>query len=752
MSNQFYIRFSRPILIVFALLLPFVGYGALRAVLSNSNDVRSWLPDDDGETIQYKWFKDHFGLEEFVLVTWSNCTLDDPRLAQFAAQLISLDDVPAASRRRELFAKVVTGPGVLESLTRPPARLGIPSAIDRLLGILIGPDRKQTCAVVTPTDLGKEQLHEMLDAIKDVAVQCGVERDDLRLGGPPVMNAAIDIEGAGTLTNLAGLSGLVALAVSWWCFRSLKLTLLVLATGAYGALISLAIVWLAGSQMNAILLMMPPLVYVAAMSGAIHLTNYYLEALTEFGPDAAPMNAVGHARLPLILAAATTAIGLLSLCYSELLPIQQFGIFSACGVIAATALVLLFLPAAFQLWPSQQTTQHAVAGHEDGLLTLSPRWHAFAEFVVRNHALVAAGCIMAAIGCGYGLRWLRTSIEVEKFFTGRSDVIQDYEFIQRKLGALVPMEVVLRIQDDAGLDLTEQMLLVEAMQDSIAELPEVGSIQSAILFAPPLVAEQQSGRRAVLNRRLERAEVALTDAGYLRRMANERLWRISIRLPTGMTDSSVFVQTIRETVEPVLDDYRQQGSDGVTAVYTGMVPIFTKAQHSLLDGLRLGFGTDLLLIVIAVVVLLRHWTVGLLICLTSMFPGAIVFGLLSWFEVEIDVGSIMTPSIALGVTVDDVVHFLLWYRRGIARGYDQPRAVLLAYEGCAKPIYQSWGVIGLGLSVFALSSFVPAFRFGALMIALLTVGLAGNLLFMPSLLAGPLGRIFANSIRRKGQR
>jgi hypothetical protein len=62
---------------------------------------------------------------------------------------------------------------------------------------------------------------------------------------------------------------------------------------------------------------------------------------------------------------------------------------------------------------------------------------------------------------------------------------------------------------------------------------------------------------------------------------------------------------------------------------------------------------------------------------------------------------------------------------------------------------QSWGVIGLGLSAFALSSFIPTFRFGALMIGLLTVGLAGNLLFLPALLAGPLGRFIASRVPKE---
>src|SRR4029079_12579908 len=105
--------------------------------------------------------------------------------------------------------------------------------------------------------------------------------------------------------------------------------------------------------------------------------------------------------------------------------------------------------------------------------------------------------------------------------------------------------------------------------------------------------------------------------------------------------------------------------------------------------------------------------------------------------------------VALGVTIDDVIHFLLWFRRGIQRGLTAPAAVELAYAGCARAMVPSWGVIGVGLSAFALSSFIPTFRFGALMIGLLTVGLIGNLFFLPTPLAVPLGRLIAAHVHRQ---
>jgi hypothetical protein len=114
----------------------------------------------------------------------------------------------------------------------------------------------------------------------------------------------------------------------------------------------------------------------------------------------------------------------------------------------------------------------------------------------------------------------------------------------------------------------------------------------------------------------------------------------------------------------------------------------------------------------------------------------------------IDIGTVMAPSVALGVTVDDVVHFMLWFRRGIADGLDRRQATMLAYKGCARAMYQSWGVIGIGLSVFSLSPFGPTQRFGHMMLAMLTIALVGNLVFMPALLSGPLGAVFSWSVLR----
>jgi predicted RND superfamily exporter protein len=173
---------------------------------------------------------------------------------------------------------------------------------------------------------------------------------------------------------------------------------------------------------------------------------------------------------------------------------------------------------------------------------------------------------------------------------------------------------------------------------------------------------------------------------------------------------------------------------------TGTAPIVFKARRSLLNGMLFGLGTDIALIVVGMLLLTRSWLTSAVMLLVGVLPPAVVFGSMGLLGFVVDIGSVMTPCVALGVGVDDVIHFLLCHRRGARRGLSASDATLLAYDTCGRAIFQSWGIIGVGLSAFALSSFVPTFRFGLLMFLLLTAGMLANLLYLPALLAGPLGR------------
>lgn len=771
--KSFYTAWGLRILMLAVFLVPIVGMGALQAVRSNTNDVREWLPKEYEETRDYDWFQQHFGNEEFVVVTWDGCRGDDPheqdRLELLTKKLKRATAVTKFGTEISIVRRVLTGPSLIAELTKSPPGLTPEEVKERFRGFLFGIDGEVTCAVVTLTADAKQDLKATLNVIEHLATkECGIPADSLRLGGPPVMNQAINASSARSLGQLAGLSGVVGLFIAFWCFRTIPLTLLVVLAGVYSAACSLAVVAFSGASMNAILMTMAPLVYVAATSGAIHLANYYREAVLEKGSVGAAGRAIRHAWLPLSLATSTTAIGLLSLWYSELSPIKLFGVFSAIGVVISLFSLFLVLPSVLEFFPNRERGSSLHAEQETGEAPLPPFWQWFAAKVTNNYGKVTVAAIGLLVICALGLPQIKTSIKVIRFFSSDAPIIHTYRWLESHLGDLVPMEVIIRIDDqDCSLSFLERMELVQHVQEKIEEIEIVGSSISAVDFAIPLPERSNwpdsrwSTARMTLDRRLTQRQDRLEKTGYLDSGDGEQLWRISLRVAAlNDIDYGAFISELRRVVDPELDKQlaanavsRETGDAvavrGIRATYTGMVPVVYKAQRSLLDGLLFGFGTDLALVVVAVIVLMRHWSSGLLICLSSIFPAVLIFGWMSWNDIVVDIGTVMTPSVALGVTIDDVVHFLLWFRRGIEKGLDRRNAVLLAYHGCARAMYQSWGVIGLGLSMFAFSSFTPTMRFGALMVTLLTAGLVGNLLFLPALLTGPLGGVIAASIKRQ---
>ncbi|MGB7343627.1 MAG: MMPL family transporter, partial [Pirellulaceae bacterium] len=133
---------------------------------------------------------------------------------------------------------------------------------------------------------------------------------------------------------------------------------------------------------------------------------------------------------------------------------------------------------------------------------------------------------------------------------------------------------------------------------------------------------------------------------------------------------------------------------------------------------------------------------GGLSMIPNVFPVLLVFGIMGHRGSLVDIGTMMTASVAMGVAVDDTIHFLSWFRSYLDKGMDRVEAVIQTYRRVGPAMTQTTIVGGLGLFVFALSTFTPTQRFGTLMLVLLAAALIGDLILLPALLAGPLGKCF----------
>jgi len=309
------------------------------------------------------------------------------------------------------------------------------------------------------------------------------------------------------------------------------------------------------------------------------------------------------------------------------------------------------------------------------------------------------------------------------------------------------------------------MELVRRVADVVGSLEEVGGTLSPATFGPsqrsrgeldePDVDLGRTGRamlriagvhdrewlqRSVLNRRLLRYRKHFEETRYLQRTDRGEQWRISARV-IGM-NYDLILEEVQRRVDAQLAE-EGLARETVRPIYTGVVPLVFVAQRELLDGLFKSFCLAFALIAIVMTVLLRSPTAGLMSMIPNIFPAVLVFGTMGWLGILVDVGAMMTASVALGIAVDDTLHFLTWFRRSRAAGHSRQSAIVTAYDRCAVAMTQTTVIAGLGLVVFVLSDFQPVSQFGLLMGVLLAAALVGDLVLLPALLATKAGEGFA---------
>ncbi len=208
--------------------------------------------------------------------------------------------------------------------------------------------------------------------------------------------------------------------------------------------------------------------------------------------------------------------------------------------------------------------------------------------------------------------------------------------------------------------------------------------------------------------------------------------------PISTTES--FWISLQSEVDAVLSKVQSAGYTGVTASSTGVLVLVYQIQEVLLEDLFNSFVTALVLVAIVMMVALRSVIGGLLAMLPNVFPTIILFGAMGWNGRAIDIGSVMTASVALGIAVDGTFHFLKWFVHSLKEGATREAAITIAYQRCGRALIQTTLICTCGLLIYSFSGFLPARNFAWVLLMMLTAALFGDMILLPALLAGRLGR------------
>ena len=757
--KSFLAKWATVILCVSLFAVPLIVLGSLRSLKVQSNNFRQWLPSGFEEAQIFDDFVSRFGIDEMVVMSWEDCKIGNPDVQEFRAALESIQ-----YDGRNMFSRVICGPDILEEIQGIGVRRS--EAMQRIEGLLLGPDKETTCLVAYPLPKFNEEIavidnrKEIIASVYELAQEFDIKPEDFHLGGPTVDGATIQTESKKSLGIFLWSSVALIFLLTWFRMRDLPLSILVIFFAGLCASVSLTVLFWTGGKMNLTMVMLPTLTFILGVSGCVHVVNYYRKASTTGHELFSADQALIDGAQPIALSATTTAIGLMSLACSSVVPIKLFGIYSGLGVLASIVVLLLVLPASLYLLRgriSKRFSDENNLAKRERHTGVSRTTSKLLMLVCRNHWLVVIPCLLGVTVLTMGVFQLKASVKIQNRFASRTKIISDYQWLEDNLGPLVPMEVVLRFNPETELPPWEQMQLVKAVEQAIKQTTAVNATLSAATFEPVLpqgnrftdkFTRQTMKRKwsALFNGTPEKSST-FEDSKLVKLSGDETFWRISLRVAAlNEIDYGGFLETVGNNVRNQLDHHDQHG---VSAELTGGIPMVYIAQHQILNDLMWSFGTAFVIISFIFMFVLRSIRAGLIAMIPNVFPPLVVFGAMGWLGYSIEIGSVMTASVALGIAVDDTLHFLTWYRRGTLEGMSRYAAIRFAFGHCAKAMIDTSLICGLGVIPLLFGVFMPTVKFALLLLIMLLTALLGDLILLPAILAGPAGILFRMGKRLK---
>jgi uncharacterized protein len=738
-------RWSRWTVAVSVLLLPFLIYGVLHLPVGSAS-VHQWLPEGKPEKQRYERFLQDFGSDQFLIASWENCRIEDPRLQLFCH---ALTDERLASD--SLIASVQSSHDVLKLLTEPPLRLSKGEAESRLRGFLIGADGTAS-VIVRFTNFGIAHQNESMKHIFESSEMVpGLGRGALRMAGTVYEAYAVDYAAEQSLKNLVLPSCLIGVGLAWICLRSIRAAIAVLIIAGFGQLLAVSVVYYTGGQFSAVLIVLPTLVFMLTLSGAVHLMNYYRDVVQWHG-DHLGSRAMVLGFKPSLLSSITTSLGMASLAVSQLAPVREFGLYSAASLSLATVFLLLGFPFISDwfcrtIYTKANTcadvdTEMPVDDVVSHPVNVSPFAASYVLWMSRNAIWVACIGLLLMAFSFYGLTYLKSSTKFEDMFPANSPTVRDMSFIERHIGPIASIEVLMRFPTDSNLEVLERTQWVDRVSQSIQRLPDVGAVMSAVSYLPKLPETgsiRDVTKRSVMRAKLKEAVPTLVNQGWVAEGSGGQVWRITAKVSALSDDDyGALTSHVAQAVKSVVAE-----SDipvPFESQLTGLSPVMHETQMMLLKDFGASFTVAFILITPVMMLIARGFWAGLLIMIPNVLPETLVFGGMAWLGFHLDIAGLLTASVAMGIAVNDTLHFMNWYARRLSLGDSRIDAIGDTMTSCAVAMFHTMLISCCSMLPFLFAEFIPTRQFACLMIAMLGSSIIGDLVLLPALLLSPLGR------------
>jgi predicted RND superfamily exporter protein len=486
--------------------------------------------------------------------------------------------------------------------------------------------------------------------------------------------------------------------------------------------------------------MLPTMIFIAGMSDVVHFFSKYFEEIAK-GTDKQKifpliLKEVGF---PTFLTLITTVVGFLSLLFSSIKPIKDFGIYTSIGIIIAFCLTYSLLPALLYFFTPKKLV--AVHNHDNKTYNVMRK---ILFWIFRNQKTIIVTTSLLVVLSIIGVYNIKVNNILLEDLSDSVKIKQDFNFFDKHYSGVRPLELAIEIKNKNktvwDYDIMKQLNDVD---EFLKKEYHAGFMYSPAMLSKTInkgLKDETSGEGKFPNQE----EYEDVKKLLIENKKNKDIKRIITidgryaRINGKINDiGSIVVNEQNKRFQEFLKTHIN--SSDIEIKITGAAHLIDRNNEYMVSNMTQGFLFSIIVIALLTYFLHRSWRMVLVFILPNFIPLLIIAGIMGFAGIELKAATSLVFSIAFGVATDDTIHFISRLKIELGYGKSLIYAFKRTYFETGKPIILTTFILMGGFISLMISDFQSTFYFGFLICITIIIAVIADLFLLPVLLFWLLG-------------
>ena len=493
---------------------------------------------------------------------------------------------------------------------------------------------------------------------------------------------------------------------------------------------------------------------IITISIVLHLIVRYEEVLTQY-PHASSKRIILLTMLtkstPTFFAILTTIAGFSSLLFSHIHPVINLGWMMSAGIVLSFIISFIVFPTVLMLLKKTMPKKQ----HKNRFSILKLSTH----IILNDKKAIFVVTLLSILFSITGASQLIVENSFINYFKKDTDIYKGMKIIDQELGGTTPLDIIVTFSEEKNITVSateekeddfedefntlenskqywftdEKLEIIRKVHNYLENIPEIGNIQS---FATLL----EIGKKLNDNKDLDSITLAMIYQKLPQKYRDIILSPYvnldfnQVRFSTRIIDSNEALRR-NELLQKIKYDLRHMIDPNVATVQlSNLMVLYNNMLQSLFHSQITTLSLVLLILFIMFLLLFRSLKLTLIALTVNIIPVGIIFGFMGWLHIPLDIMTITIAAIAMGIGVDDTIHYIHRFKVEFKKDHRYVHAIQRTNNSIGNAMYYTSLTVIVGFSILVLSNLVPTIYFGLLTMLVMLAALISNLILLPKLL------------------